>query len=439
MGYLTKHMICSAPGNKIKNRIREPCTNVLLRLALGNIHSVGTIWGFLPPLRTRHFYDPMTHIAFRDYYGTLADLKAKHILVGLKEAFSNIEKICYICQATNQETKTCTKLVPSPDRDLEAWKKAQPKDETDKEALQILSSDFDAKRASSFITFEKFALRSFLPDLGHSVQRGVGQQQSMLLFQKDMNVKKKPNPDKPNRKKMKKIVLRVFNNKEWDLIVKLIAIYPHDRRDMRIEDVPERLSSFTMAQVMSWMKMAPVVLSYFLLDDKNKKCNCHPKKTHTPVVRPISKSLRDKFGLNKEHRQRDHIIYISSLYRILMKASNQNGVSVAESKLWQKDLIKVMELGGELNGTWTPKHHYTAVHTLTEIGQYISHLRDSNTLVCEQDNKLIKKLATNGKDAAFFLNEKIACIKGINMYKETNIFIPRLLMPGPTPKMCLFH
>lgn len=47
------------------------------------------------------------------------------------------------------------------------------------------------------------------------------------------------------------------------------------------------------------------------------------------------------------------------------------------------------------------------MHTLTEIGQYISHLRDSNTLVCEQDNKLIKKLATNGKDAAFFLNEKI--------------------------------
>lgn len=127
-----------------------------------------------------------------------------------------------------------------------------------------------------------------------------------------------------------------------------------------------------MAQVMSWMKMAPVVLSYFLLDDKNKKCNCHPKKTHTPVVRPISKSLRDKFGLNKEHRQRDHIIYISSLYRILLKASkyvpfglfdfyhfSQNGVSVAESKLWQKDLIKVMELGGELNGTWTPKHHYS--------------------------------------------------------------------------------
>lgn len=109
----------------------------------------------------------------------------------------------------------------------------------------ILPISLTIQGASSFITFEKFALRSFLPDLGHSVQRGVGQQQSMLLFQKDMNVKKKPNPDKPNRKKMKKIVLRVFNNKEWDLIVKLIAIYPHDRRDMRIEDVPERLSSFT--------------------------------------------------------------------------------------------------------------------------------------------------------------------------------------------------
>jgi len=355
-----------------------------------------------------------------DYYGTLADLLAKHGLLGLKESFSTLTHICYICKATKEETCSCIK-TPSEDRSLVEWRVALPQDgdgpQTIQKKMTILSEEFDAKRESCFIqSLEGFPLRSMLVDIGHTLLKGCALQQASLLFLKD---KKRPELE----------IRRIFTNGQWKLMQRLVDLYPSDRRDNKVGKIPQGLTSFTMAQVMTWMKMAPTILSYWLSKKHiNVRCECAPKH-HSDVVRPISLRLRKKFKLPNEHHRSDHIVHLSSFYRIMLKAMNQDGLSVEDAKKWQIDLFDVMQLGAELNGFWTPKHHYTTCHTLTEVGVWISHLRDSNTLICEQDNKLIKTLSTNNKDSAYHLSCTIADIKSINLFKEQDIFVPRLLLP----------
>jgi hypothetical protein len=57
-------------------------------------------------------------------------------------------------------------------------------------------------------------------------------------------------------------------------------------------------------------------------------------------------------------------------------------------------------------------------HSIDQMGTWISHLRDSNTLIEEQDNKLLKNVSCNSIDPAYFIPKQVALTKAINLAKE---------------------
>jgi len=172
-------------------------------------------------------------------------------MLAMKESFSTLKNFCYLCQA----------------RDLNAWKQSI-KDEN-------VGELFDGKGYSQFFDLPEFCLNSLLPDIGHMGFKGVFLEQAKMLFLIDKR--------KDNLKR------RVFNQKEWTEIDSLVQLYPTDR-DMPIKCVSSSLKKFKMAQVLSWIKMAPVILAQF---PKDKTCECQTSM-HSPAVRPIPEDLRRK-------------------------------------------------------------------------------------------------------------------------------------------------
>lgn len=74
----------------------------------------------------------------------------------------------------------------------------------------------------------------------------------------------------------------------------------------------------------------------------------------------------------------------------------------------------------ERYGYWTLKSHLVARHFLTSIGEYVSTLCDSNTLIPEQDNKTFKYTPTNGVHPGFYMANRVSLKKSINMALEEN-------------------
>jgi len=333
-----------------------------------------------------------------EFYGLLADLEAKHHMSNMKVNFSSIKHWSILCDSQREEEQSAPidQMKKCQLKNMAVWKVSSPSE---------LDKIYEAHGLSHLFQFETCDIHAIgLPDFGHTLLAGCFQEHNERLFLS--NIKNKDQSKNQER--------RIYSSDECVLIQHLTSlIYPQTWHAMNVNNPPERLGKFIMAEILHWMRIGPIILSQI----PNKPCKCKPFQQFK-TSRPLSLSIRKHFKLSQEHMRNDHIVFICRFSEIALKYFQKDGAPTRDIEKDQLELEMIMKLGKELSGFWTLKCHLTAYHLLKEIGNKISSLVDSNTLVPEQDNKLWKQVPHNSVAPAFFIMKRIHMIKSIKMARE---------------------